>query len=288
MEWTSSLRAAIDYIEKHLLEDLNNENVAESVNISSFYFQKGFKIMTGYTVVEYIRCRRLYMAALDLISGKIKVIDAAYKYGYETPESFTKAFNRFHGVSPNQIKKNLDKIKIFLPLKIIVSIKGGNDMDYVVEKMSAFKVIGYGEDVSFEGAYDRIPKLWNEFQNKFCNNKKLKSVLEENCIGKYAVCIANLPDTKTFRYMIAGDYKGGTVPENMSIYEIPALEWAKFKCTGPMPEALQRINTKIFKEWLPGNLEYEIETEISIEYYSSGDCSSADYESEIWIPVKRK
>lgn len=139
MEWTESLRSAIAYMEEHLLDDISADDVAEAVHISSFYMQKAFRIMTGYSVGEYIRYRRLYLAALDVITEKEKIIDLAYKYGYETPESFTKAFSRFHGMSPVQIRKDAFQIKTFLPLKIKLEIKGGNDMDVTVEKMNVLR-----------------------------------------------------------------------------------------------------------------------------------------------------
>ncbi len=91
-----------------------------------------------------------------------------------------------------------------------------------------------------------------------------------------------------FKYLIAGRYDGGEIPEGMKVLEIPAMEWAKFCCTGPLPGALQTINTKIFHEWLPGNPDYEIAAGINLEWYSMGDCSSQDYESAIWIPVRKK
>lgn len=292
MEWTESLKRAINYIERHLLEDISNEDVADAVHISTFYFQKGFKIITGYTVGEYIKCRRLYMSALDIISGKLKVIDTAYKYGYDTPESFTKAFSRFHGVSPIQIKGDIHKIKTFLPLTITISIKGGNDMDYKVEKMDKIKVIGFNKNVFYETSYQEIPKFWKEFCSKYFNDEKnsseIQKVIKECMIGEFGISITNLSEKEMFRYMIAGKYDGGNIPENMNVFEIPALEWAKFKCTGPLPGALQSVNTRIFKEWLPGNPDYEIATGISIEWYSSEDCSTFDYESEIWIPIIRK
>ena len=286
MEWIGSLKLGINYMEKHLLENMGADEVADAVFMSSFYFQKGFKIMTGYSVGEYIRYRRLYMAALDVISGNEKVIDLAYKYGYDTPESFTKAFSRFHGVSPKQIKGDAKRIKTFLPLKINVSVKGGNDMDYVIEKMEAMKVIGYERKFLYETAYHEIPKFWSEFSYNCMNGKNNEQV--QNVIGEFGICIEDNSKQKEFLYMIAGTYNGSSVPEGMKIFEIPALEWAKFKCTGPMPGALQSVNTKIFKEWLPGNPDYEIATGMNIEWYSNGDCSSSDYESEIWIPVKKK
>ena len=117
MEWTECLKKAIDYMEENLLNNISAEEVSAEVYMSSFYLQKGFKIMTGYSIAEYIRCRRLYMAALDVIAGKEKVIDLAYKYGYDTPESFTKAFTRFHGIAPKKIKGDTSKIKDFFLLK---------------------------------------------------------------------------------------------------------------------------------------------------------------------------
>ena len=295
MEWTESLRSAISYMEQHLLEDINADDVAEQVHMSSYYLQKGFGIMTGYSVGEYIRNRRLYLAALDVISGKEKVIDLAYKYGYETPESFTKAFSRFHGVSPAQLKKDVHKIKVFLPLKIIVEIRGGNDMDVTVEKMTGFKLIGFERVFETEDAYQKIPLFWDEFKEKYLGllyGRTPKNELEEticNCkVAEFGICIDDLGEKGKFRYMIAGRYNGGQVPEGMSVYEFPDMEWAKFRCVGSMPGALQLVNTKIFEEWLPGNPDYEIAMYANIEWYSKGDMNSNDYESGIWLPVKRK
>ena len=291
MEWTESLKRAINYIEQHLLDDVGADEVADEIYMSSFYFQKGFKLMTGYTVGEYIRYRRLYMAALDVISGRTKVIDLAYKYSYDTPESFSKAFGRFHGVTPAQLKGDSRKVRTFLPLTITVTVQGGNSMNYVVEKMDAMTVIGYDRIFSFETSYQEIPQFWSEFVGN-CTAKKypsdVQNVIEECKIGEYAVCVDDVRDEKSFRYIIAGKYDGQAVPEGMKLYEIPALEWAKFKCLGPLPASLQTVNTQVFKEWLPGNPDYEIATGINIEWYSLGDSSAHDYESGIWLPVKRK
>lgn len=116
MEWIKALRQAVDYMECHLTEDIGPEDVAKAVHISPYYFANGFKLMTGYTVKEYLRGRRLYLAALELLSGREKVIDLAWRYGYETPESFSKAFLRFHGVSPSHLRGDSTKIRPFLPL----------------------------------------------------------------------------------------------------------------------------------------------------------------------------
>lgn len=278
-------------MEQHLLEDIDVEDIAASVYMSPFYFQKGFSIMTGYSVGEYLRQRRLYLAALEAVAGQQKIIDLAYKYGYQTPESFTKAFSRFHGVSPMQVKGDTAKIKVFLPLKITVTIQGGNDMDYTVEKMDGIQVIGMEKAFRFDSAYQEIPKFWSEFCARCSSGRNpddVQKVIENCMIGEFGICIDDEPGCKQFRYMIAGKYDGGAVPDGMKLLTIPAASWAKFRCCGPLPGALQAVNTKIFNEWLPGNPDYEIAAGINIEWYSKGDMNACDYESAIWIPVKQK
>jgi len=291
MEWTECFRKAIDYMEAHLQEEIGAVEVADEVHMSPYYFQKGFKIMTGYSIGEYIRCRRLYLAALDVIAGRDKVIDLAYAYGYDTPESFAKAFSRFHGVSPMQLKKDTSRIKTFLPLKITVSIKGGNKMDFVVEKMEAMRMVGFERVFSYESSHEEIPKFWDEFVGK-CEEKafdrETMRVIKEAAVGMYGICIDDMPGENSFHYMIAGVY-AGKVTEGMKVFEIPSLTWAKFPVTGPMPGALQSINDQIYKEWLPGNPDWEVAKGIDVEWYSCmGDMTAHDYESAIWIPVKRK
>ncbi len=292
MEWTECLKGAVKFIEAHLLEEIEVKDVAAAVYMSPFYFQKGFSIMTGYSVSEYIRQRRLYLAALDVLAGQEKVIDLAYKYGYSTPESFTKAFSRFHGVPPMQLKGSAGKMKVFLPLKITVTIQGGDNMDYTVEKMERMQVIGLECAVRYDSSYQEIPKLWDIFSRDYCSSGREESAASrtvERCgIGEFGICMETEDKGSEFKYLIAGRYDGGEIPEGMKVLEIPAMEWAKFCCTGPLPGALQTINTKIFHEWLPGNPDYEIAAGINLEWYSMGDCSSQDYESAIWIPVRKK
>lgn len=325
MDWLTSLQKAIDYMEKHIFEDIGAQEVADVVHFSPFYFQKCFKIVTGYTIGEYLRNRRLYLAGLDVLGRKIpemerqsrkqsqcldrsqngskgnegrKVINLAYKYGYDTPESFTKAFTRFHGLSPMQLRVQPHQIKVFLPIVVEISVKGGSRMEFTIEKRKAIKMIGFERIFSFETSYQEIPRFWKEFCERYCGQSQQNTTLEpgeerirqtiaECIVGEFGVCVENPSDSEHFRYYIAGAYQGGEVPEGMKVFEIPESEWAKFKCTGPMPDALQTVNTRIFKEWLPGNPQFEIPFHINIEWYSNGDTLSEDYESGIWIPVKR-
>ena len=296
MEWLNSIRTAIDYMEEHLEDDISAQDVADRVFLSPFFLQRGFSLMTGYGIGEYLRNRRLYQAALDLQKTDDKVIDIALRYCYDTPESFTKAFSRFHGVTPMQVRDGA-VINVFLPLKINITIHGGSQMDYKITPMFPFKVIGFQKIFDVETSYTEIPKFWNEICEKYANNvyagnppaNPYEQAIVDNCIGEYGVCIDDMGDSK-FRYLIAGRYTGGDVPDGMVVYEFPRGEWAVFNCIGPNPETLQSVNTQVFTEWLPGNPEYELSGNASVEWYDcvNGEMTDPDYHSAIWVPVKRR
>lgn len=123
MEWTKAIENAIEYIEAHITENISAEDVAGQVHISPFYFQKGFHMLCGYTITEYIRSRRMALAAGELSTEDVRIIDVAVKYCYDSPDSFTKAFYRFHGVTPSMVQKEHAMIKAFAPLKIKLSLE---------------------------------------------------------------------------------------------------------------------------------------------------------------------
>ncbi len=298
MEWLTCIKGAIDYMENNLLTVKGPEDVADHLHVSALYLQKGFQIITGYHIGEYIRNRRLYLAALRLADSSEKIIDVALEYGYETPESFAKAFTRFHGAAPSEIRKGSARIKAFLPLRVHIIVQGGYDMDFVVEKMAAFQVIGFSREFLFDTSYLEIPKFWEEIRKNFCEKNLLagnapanetEQAIYDNHIGDFGITIDDVGKDGKFRYMIAGRYAGGNIPEGMELCDVPAALWAKFPCMGALPTALQAVNTQIWNAWLPGNREYELDGTCYVEWYSSsGNTQSADYQSAIWLPVKPK
>ena len=299
MEWLTAIRKSIEYMEEHIKENISAQDVAEQVYLSPIHFQRGFLVMTGYSVSEYIRNRKLYLAALELKDTDRKIIDVAYDYGYDTPDAFTKAFTRFHGCSPMQVRQQ-SEIKTFLPLHIRITVQGGDKMDYTITKMLGFKVIGFVREFSFDTAYQEIPKFWDEICQKYIANiykgnipaNPQEKAVMENGIGEFGICIDDgmaSADDK-FVYLVAGKYAGGDVPDGMMVYEFEQGEWAVFDCVGAIPDALQSLNTRIFQEWLPGNAEYELSGSANVEWYDpvNGKSTDSDYHSAIWIPVKRK
>ena len=296
MEWLSCIRKTIDLIEDDLQGDVNVQTLASKVYLSPVLLQKGFSVMTGYSIGEYVRNRRLYQAAIDLQNTDDKVIDIALNYGYETPESFTKAFTRFHGVTPSQARLGA-AIRGFARLKINISMVGGNNMDVKIVKRFPFKVIGFGREFSCENSFQTIPAFWNEICEKYAANvyagnppaNPQEKALIDHCIGEYGVCVDYGYGDGKMLYIIAGKYTGGEVPDGMTVYEFPEGEWAVFECIGPMPNAIQEMTVRVYKEWLPGNPDYELFGDAMVEWYDCvGEQDSPDYRSAIWIPVKRK
>ncbi|MCR5687613.1 MAG: helix-turn-helix domain-containing protein [Lachnospiraceae bacterium] len=286
-------------MEDNILSVSGPAEVAAHVNMSEMYLQRGFQVVTGMTLGEYVRNRRLYLAAMDLVGTDGKIIDISYKYGYDTPESFTKAFGRFHDATPTQIRRNECHPKTFLPLTVSMVVKGGSRVDVTFEKPGSFKLIGKTWDMPFEQHLGKIPGYLDDFENRFkdlLQEPVMPSGLDrygravyENRIGEYdALTCLDVPEGWC-RFMIAGAYNGKDVPNGMEIWTIPEAEWAVFRCEGPLHNSVDNIKKYIWYEWLPGNGEYELSGDYYITRYNiSGRFTDIDYRCEMWMPVKRK
>ena len=143
MNWITGMQKAIDYIEANLTEEIDYEKVAAESFSSSYHFQRVFSILCGYTLGEYIRLRRLSLAGAELANGKDKVIDIALKYGYDSPDSFAKAFQKFHGITPSQARADGSTLKSFSRLSIKISLEGGSTMNYRIEEKDEMILTGY-------------------------------------------------------------------------------------------------------------------------------------------------
>ena len=288
MDYIETLNEAVRYIEAHLEDEFSYADVAEHVALSPFHFMRIWKGVTGLSLSEYIRGRQLYQAILDLSADpSLKIIDVAYKYHYATPEGFTKAFVRSSGVTPQKARKDHSKIRPFLPLAVSSVIQGGQQMDYQIVEMKEFEIIGLSRRFAFDEAYGKIPAFWTEIVRKICQPSYPHfSLVKKARIGMYGVCVND--GKEDFEYLIAGEYRGEKLPEGFKTRKVPASLWAKFKCVGPLPGAMQSVNTAIWHEWLPSHSEYELSENIDIEFYSDMPMDDAHYQSEIWLPIRRK
>jgi len=285
VKWINAIGEALKFIEEHISDDISADDVSNHVYMSAFYFQKGFSMLCGYSVMEYIRNRRLSLAGSEIATTDEKIIDIAMKYGYESADSFTKAFTRFHGVSPSTVRKDNTNIKSFAPLKIEISLKGGYLMNYKIIEKESFTVLGVSKKFKYETCKNEIPGFWADHYKKG-NGKYV--------CGMFGINIDEKMGSEEFEYLIADVYNPSVdIPEGFVTKTIPAFTWAVFSCDGPMPNALQETNNKIFSEWLPALKEYEFAAGYCIEMYDIPDkypkgTQDENYHSEIWIPVLKK
>ena len=216
MEWMAIIGNSIQYIEDHITEDITVEDVAKCVGVSSFYFQKGFAMLCGFSVSEYIRNRRLALAGNELLVTEEKIIDIAMKYGYDSPDSFTKAFTRFHGVTPTSVRKDAVLLKSFAPLKLKISLEGGYLMDYKIVRKEEFTVIANVKTFPYEGAKESIPQFWQEH---------FQTGMGQYICGEYGINIDLEMSQENFEYLIADPYNPQKdVPEGLVTRTIPAFD----------------------------------------------------------------
>ncbi|MGE7930337.1 AraC family transcriptional regulator [Lysinibacillus xylanilyticus] len=287
MSWIESIQKAINYMEEHLLDDITMEQIAREVNSSVFHFQRTFSILTDMSIADYIRRRRLTLAAQELINTEQKVIDLAYKYGYDSPEAFTKAFRKQHQLTPSEARKKQGQLQSYNRLVIQVSLKGAEPMKYKIVEKEKFQVVGVKRTYNSQNGENLqgIPHFWNEMNSKNFDNQLIQ--LNNGSIkGVLGVCVPNTSQGENgfIDYWIATDHVG-EVGENLLAMEVPASKWVIFEVHGPMPDAMQNTWKQIYSEWFPSN-PYKPAGTAELEVYPDDDAYSPDSYSEIWIPIQ--
>ncbi len=286
MDCITSIQKAIEYMEQHLLEDINYEDVARQVYMSSYHFHRTFRMITGVSANEYIRNRRLSIAGQELCMSEIKVIDMAYKCGYETPESFTKAFQRFHGISPSVAKRSGMPLKLYNRLILKLIVEGGNMVDYKIIEREPFQVLAKVEEFENEivnvPGNQEIPRFWER-----CGKEGVFGVLRQHAdtYDVYGICGNISKGSNTFQYGVGMLYNGNHAPSGYQIFKVKPTLWAVFPCIGGDGACIETTWDRIFKEFLPGS-EYDMLDEVDFELYPEE--SDGKLFCEIWIPVVKR
>ena len=277
VDWIKAINDAITYIEDHLTDEIVLNDIASWVNISPFHFQRAFSVIVGMTPAEYLRNRRLSLAGADLARGECQVIDAALKYGYDSPESFARSFNRFHGFTPAQVK-NGSPIRFMNRYAVRIVIEGGSIMEYRIEKWDAFDLVLHID--AFDAGTDEtaIPAIWQAYYED-PDRQKLR--------GSIGVCASlDNDDRRIYGIGCMADEVEG-VPNGFQLVHVPAYTWVIFKCVGPAAESFKEMWHRIYKEWLPAS-EYEFLTDGYLERILPGEPTAPDYVGEICFPVKSR
>lgn len=290
MDWITGISKAIDYIEEHITEPTDYARAAKEACSSPFNFQRVFALLCGYTLGDYVRMRRLTLAGEELLSTDAKVIDVALKYGYDSPESFSRAFTRFHGVSPSAVRKGA-AIRSFSRICVKLILTGGSIMEYRIEKKQATKIICRRREFTKPGddyTNREIPEFWNEC-GRDGSIQKLCGYIKDSARfkGLLGVCFSTEMTDSGFPYGIGAEYDGESDPQDFEIVEIPAYTYAVFTVRGRMPDAFRETYRKICTEFFPQS-GYEYGNGVEIEVYPSADVQNPDYTCEIWIAVKPK
>lgn len=303
MDWIMGIQQAIDYIEDNLTETIDYEEVAKKCYSSSYHFQRVYSILCGFTLGEYIRNRRLTLAGRELATTNAKVIDVALKYGYESPDSFAKAFQKFHGILPSQARNNGSNLKSFSRLVLKFSLEGGTTMNYRIETKPAMILLGYKK--RFSGTpYDesRQHQEGNFFKTTRAHQWMLKGIsndkMSDYCVlsnfddDGYDFYISVTTDAYERENLYNSEVTGINFMHKFGFEEIviPERTYLVFeteKTKMPIPEYFE-IRKQIAAEWL-SNAEYQIVNAPELAVYHWGITGGYNGRTiEIWIPIEKK
>lgn len=299
MDWITGMQKAIDYIEANLTEEIDYEKVAAESFSSSYHFQRVFSILCGYTLGEYIRLRRLSLAGAELANGKEKIVDIALKYGYDNPDSFAKAFQKFHGITPSQARADGSMLKSFSRLSIKISLEGGNTMNYRIEEKDEMILTGY------KRRFSGVPGEREEQEKDMYVNTRVFQYILQGLSGNIEMnydIITNIDDDGYDFYIAKQltEYLRNNLNKTSVLGEeyakhfenivIPQRTYAIFeteRCSYPTTIFLD-LRKKIASEWLP-NSGYQLANapELVVTHWFRGNKSNQRYR-ELWIPIEKK
>ena len=282
MNWISALNNALEYIENNLENEVKIKKIAQICMCSEYNVQRVFSVISGVTLGEYIRNRRLSKAAVDIRETDMRIIDIAFKYNYESADAFSKAFKNFHGISPKDGRVRSNELKTYSKLHFSMIIKGGNEMKNRITEKGKFRVIGIRRTYkNLEEGMADIPKFWNEFNNSLeCT--EMCGKMDSELKGFLGLCIPH-ETGPGYDYMICIN-SSTAAGEKFEEYEIPEAKWMIFEAKGKLPESVQSVTKQIYDEVLTGS-EYKHDNKPDFELYLSGNTADENYITEIWIPV---
>jgi AraC family transcriptional regulator len=289
MDSLSNMNKAMEYIEEHLTEDIDYSEISKIAYCSEYHFKRMFSFLSGVGLSEYIRRRRLTLAALDLKDKRLRIIDVAVKYGYDSADSFSRAFHSMHGILPSEVRNLNIQLKAYPRMTFQLSIKGGCEMNYRIVEKGSFKIVGFKKRVPiiFNGVNPEIAKMTELLTPEVI--KKLKELSNAEPTGIISAS-TNFSEGRMEEKGELDHYIGvATSSDETAGFDVLQVEdgtWAVFESIGPFPETLQNVWGRIYSEWFPSS-GYEAVPGPEILWNESQDTKDPNYRSEIWIPVRK-
>ena len=281
MKWVERLNEAIGYMEEHLTDEIDYEQLGRIACCSSYHFQRMFTYMAGIPLSEYIRRRKMSLAAVDLQGSDMKIVDVAEKYGYHSPTAFNRAFQSVHGIAPSAVKSEGVPVKSYPPVSFKITVKGAEEMNYRIETKDSFRIVGVSVPLhkDIEQNFAVIPSKWQEVSENG-TLQKLAGMMNMPPMGVLGVSTCN--DSEEWRYYIA--VASSKESDGFEMYTVPAATWAVFPGEG-INESIQELERRIVTEWLPAS-GYEYGDGPDVEVYINPNPQNAKY--EVLIPVVKK
>ncbi len=283
MEWIERLNEAMNYIEEHLTDEMDYEELAKVAGCSTYHFQRMFAYMANVSLSEYIRRRKMSLAAVDLQGGDAKIIDVALKYGYHSPTAFNRAFQSVHGIAPSLVRSEGVSVKSFTPMKFKMTVKGVEEMNYRIEKKEALRIVGVSRPLykEIEKNFAIVPKMWQDVAVDG-TIPRLAGMMDTPLKGVLGVSVCNAEEEWKYFIAVASSMDA---EDTLEEYTIPSFTWAIFTGEGVCPQAIQELEQRIVTEWLPTS-GYEYDNGPDVELYISPDPQNSKF--EVWIPVVKK
>ncbi|PGS56393.1 GyrI-like domain-containing protein [Bacillus sp. AFS041924] len=290
MDLLKSMNDSLTYIEENLSSEIDYKEISRRAFCSEYHFKRMFSFLAGISLSEYIRRRRLTVAAFELKDHHKKIIDIALKYGYNSPDSFTRAFQNLHGITPSEARNNGNSLKAFPRMTFQLSIRGGNEMNYRIEEKEAFRIVGIKKRVPiiFNGVNPEIASMWKSLtMEKITQLKDLSNLEPTGIISASTNFSEGRMEEKGELDHYIGVATSNDCPDDYIQLEVTASTWAVFEAIGKFPNALQDVWGRIYSEWFPSS-NYEQIDGPEILWNEHKDVNSPNFKSEIWIPVSKK
>ncbi|KAA8485804.1 AraC family transcriptional regulator [Arcticibacter tournemirensis] len=283
------LNRVIEYIEDHITDDISLEMIADYAGVSDYHFRTVFFHLSGLTLSEYIKNRKLSEANKDLLNGE-RVTDVAFKYSYQSMDGFTRAFKKWSGCLPSEVSKN-NIGRSFPKLSFVITIKGGKTMEFRIEEKPAFNFVGVSKRVpmQFEGINNEILKLAQSITEK----QRMEMRAIQNLAPLEIVNVSYNADHQFLKEEGELTHLIGvltTIEETSSQLEkvpVGAHSWVVFPNKGPFPSILQETMAKAYAEWLPAS-DFELINAPTFSFTKTDSNNKDCAYSEVWIAVRRK
>ena len=307
MDILTRMSLVIAYVEDNLTGEIDQEKLGRIAGCSTCNLYRMFSFITDISLTEYIRRRRLTLAAIELQSSDVKVIDLALKYGYDSPVSFSRAFQALHGITPTKARDDGVTLKAYTRISFQISIKGEKEMDYRIESKEAFQIFGYegifrsdesginADILSNNAKHPNNPhELWNKnhangaYEKLVTDAGELPPFVSQGLCKVHGVCDYKQTPPGTFSYMQCAFRGENSNIDGYTVADIPAQTWVifpseRFKWDNVV-EVINNLNKRFYSEWLPA-AEYEQTNGMNFEVYG-GDTDMGYI--ELWYAVRKK